>query len=108
MYFLALSHAPPPLFRTVASRTPAIVPTISMPATASAAEEDADDDRRGDRDDARQRSSRGGRPGRDVDDPGVVRALGVVHDPGHLAELAADLDDDRLGRRCRPRGSPAS
>ena len=36
MYFLALSHAPPPLFRTVASRTPAIVPTISMPATASA------------------------------------------------------------------------
>src|SRR4029079_8776353 len=35
MYFLALSHAPPPLLRTVASRTPAIVPTISMPATAS-------------------------------------------------------------------------
>ena len=37
--------------------------------------------------------------GRDVDDAGVVRALGVVHDPGHLPELAADLDDDRLGRR---------
>ena len=36
MYFLALSHAPPPLLRTVASMTPAIVPTISMPATASA------------------------------------------------------------------------
>ena len=37
--------------------------------------------------------------GRDVDDAGVVRALGVVHDPGHLAELATDLDDDRLGGR---------
>ena len=37
--------------------------------------------------------------GRDVDDAGVVRALGVIHDPGHLPELAADLDDDRLGRR---------
>ena len=36
MYFLALSQAPPPLLRTVASRTPAIVPTISRPATASA------------------------------------------------------------------------
>ena len=36
MYFLALSHAPPPLLSTVASMTPAIVPTISMPATASA------------------------------------------------------------------------
>ena len=35
MYFLALSHAPPPLLRTVARRTPAIVPTISRPATAS-------------------------------------------------------------------------
>jgi K(+)-stimulated pyrophosphate-energized sodium pump len=33
MYFLALSHAPPPLLRTVAKRTPAMVPTISMPAT---------------------------------------------------------------------------
>ena len=40
-----------------------------------------------------------GRLGRDVDDAGVVRALGVVHDPGHLAELATDLDDDRLRRR---------
>ena len=36
-----------------------------------------------------------GGPGRDVDDAGVVRALGVIHDAGHLAELAADLDDDR-------------
>ena len=36
MYFFALSHAPPPLLRTVASRTPAMVPTISRPATASA------------------------------------------------------------------------
>ena len=40
-----------------------------------------------------------GGPGRDVDDAGVVRALAVIHDPGHLAELAADLDDDRLRRR---------
>ena len=53
MYFLALSHAPPPLLRTVASMTPAIVPTISMPATASVAEQRADDDRRGDGDEAR-------------------------------------------------------
>src|SRR5207247_7834059 len=29
MYFLALSQAPPPLLRTVASITPAIVPTMS-------------------------------------------------------------------------------
>src|SRR5438445_364088 len=35
MYFLALSHAPPPLLRTVASMTPAMVPTISIPAIAS-------------------------------------------------------------------------
>ena len=35
MYFLALSHAPPPLLRTVASMTPEMVPTMSMPATAS-------------------------------------------------------------------------
>ena len=35
MNFLALSQAPPPLLRTVASRTPAMVPTISRPATAS-------------------------------------------------------------------------
>ena len=35
MNFLALSHAPPPLLSTVASSTPAMVPTISSPATAS-------------------------------------------------------------------------
>ena len=63
------------------------------------AEEEADDDRRGDRDDAREDHLAEGGAGRDVDDAGVVRALAVVHDPGHLAELAADLDDDRLGRR---------
>ena len=108
MYFLALSQAPPPLLRTVASRTPAMVPTISRPATASAPSRTADDDRRGDRDDAWRDHLAEGGAGRDVDDAGVVRALGVVHDPGHLAELAADLDDDRLGRRARPRGSPAS
>src|SRR5436309_6831788 len=36
MYFLALSQAPPPLFMTVASRIPAIVPTMSRAATDSA------------------------------------------------------------------------
>ena len=36
------------------------------------------------------------RPRGDVDHARVVRALGVVHDPGHLAELATHLDDDRL------------
>src|SRR5687768_2439027 len=35
MYFLALSHAPPPLFSTVASRMPAMVPTIRNAAIAS-------------------------------------------------------------------------
>jgi len=35
IYFFALSHAPPPLFKTVASRTPEMVPTMSIPATAS-------------------------------------------------------------------------
>src|SRR5215475_9897622 len=36
MYFLALSQAPPPLFITVAMSTPAMVPTMSRAATASA------------------------------------------------------------------------
>ena len=36
MYFFALSQAPPPLFSTVASMTPEMVPTMSMPAIASA------------------------------------------------------------------------
>src|SRR5439155_101518 len=36
MYFFALSHAPPPLLSTVARMTPAIVPTISIAASASA------------------------------------------------------------------------
>ena len=62
-------------------------------------EQQPDDDRRGDRDDTRGDHLAQGGLRRDVDDPGVVRALGVVHDPGHLPELAADLDDDRLGRR---------
>src|SRR5260370_402429 len=34
MYFLALSHAPPLLFRKVARTIPPIVPTISRPASA--------------------------------------------------------------------------
>src|SRR5438445_711573 len=33
MYFLALSHAPPPLFMSVASRMPAMVPTMRNAAT---------------------------------------------------------------------------
>ncbi len=36
MYFFALSQAPPPLFRKVAMRMPAMVPTIRSAATASA------------------------------------------------------------------------
>src|SRR6478736_100277 len=36
MYFFALSHAPPPLLRSVAMRMPAIVPTMRRAATASA------------------------------------------------------------------------
>ena len=36
MYFFALSQAPPPLFSTVAKITPAIVPTMSSAASASA------------------------------------------------------------------------
>src|SRR5687767_5157263 len=36
MYFLALSQAPPPLLSTVASRMPAMVPTMSREATTSA------------------------------------------------------------------------
>ena len=62
MYFLALSHAPPPLLRTVASRTPRDGADHQHAGDRLVAEEDADDDRRGDGDDARQRSSRGGRP----------------------------------------------
>src|SRR6185437_7718645 len=36
MYFLALSQAPPPLFISMAMRMPAMVPTMSRPATAVA------------------------------------------------------------------------
>ena len=36
MYFLALSHAPPPLLSSVATRMPAIVPTMRNAATDSA------------------------------------------------------------------------
>src|SRR5262249_46703045 len=36
MYFFALSQAPPPLLRSVATRIPAIVPTMRSAATASA------------------------------------------------------------------------
>ena len=58
MYFLALSQAPPALFRKVATRMPAIVPTIRRAATASAPtpkqlEDEADGDRHADRDEAR-------------------------------------------------------
>ena len=63
------------------------------------AEQQADDDRRGHRDRAGQDHLAQRGAGGDVDHARVVRALGVVHDPGHLAELAADLDDDRLGGR---------
>ena len=45
------------------------------------------------------------RRGADVDDRAVVGALGVVHDPGLLAELAADLlDDDGGGSADGPDG----
>ena len=36
MNFFALSHAPPPLFKSVAVRIPPIVPTIRKAATVSA------------------------------------------------------------------------
>ena len=36
--------------------------------------------------------------GADVDDAAVLGLLGVVHDPGVLAELAAHLEDDGAGR----------
>src|SRR3990172_3119189 len=60
------------------------------------AEEHADDDREGDRQKTRGHHLAECRPRRDVDDPGVVRSLAVVHDPGVVAELVADLDDDSL------------
>ncbi len=72
------------------------------------AEEEADGDRRGHRDDAREHHLAEGGSGRDVDDAGVVRPAGVVHDPGDLAELAPDFDDDRLsGRADCPDGQRA-
>src|SRR6059058_1018253 len=37
MNFFALSHAPPPVFRTRAIRTPAIVPTMRVPPRGSPA-----------------------------------------------------------------------
>src|SRR5258705_1516707 len=74
-------------------------PDHQHPGDRLGAEQEPDDDRRGDRHDTRRDHLAQSGPGRDVDDPGVVRALGVIHDPGHLPELPADLDDDRLGRR---------
>src|SRR5450830_2080619 len=63
------------------------------------AEQDADEDRSGDGDDAREHHLAEGGAGRDVNDTGVVRAAGVIHDPRDLAELATDFDDDRLSGR---------
>ena len=62
------------------------------------AEAEADGDRR-----ERRQETRGGElaqrvAGADVDDAAVLRLLGVVHDPGVLAELAAHLEDDGTGR----------
>ena len=76
-----------------------MVPTIEHAGDRLGAEDHTDGDRGGDRDHAGGDHLAQGRLGRDVHDPRVVRSLGVIHDPGHLAELAADLDDDRLGRR---------
>ena len=53
MYFLALSQAPPPLLRTVASRTPGDGADHQHAGDGLVAEQEADDDRRGHGDDAR-------------------------------------------------------
>ena len=61
-------------------------------------EENADNDRRADREESgRDHVAQRGRGG-DVDDAGVVRLLGAGHDPGMLAELHPHFLDDRGAR----------
>ena len=104
MYFLALSHAPPPLFRKAAIRMPTIVPTMRhagdrLGADADLLESEADGD--GEPDDERPGTIMlaQGAHGHDVD----ARARSPGNSvpsmmPGRLLELAAHFGDDRLGR----------
>ena len=60
------------------------------------AEADGDRHERGEQTGRRELAQRVTRA--DVDDAAVLRLLGVVHDAGVLAELAAHLEDDGTGR----------
>jgi len=72
MYFFGVVPGAAPLLRTVASRTPAMVPT-SANRPRLVAEQDADDDRSGDGNSAGQHHLGEGGAGADVHDSSVVR-----------------------------------
>jgi len=68
MYFLALSQAPPPLFEDGCEEDAGDRADHQQTGHGLVAEQDADDDRRGDGDEARQHHLAEGGAGRDVDD----------------------------------------
>ena len=96
--FLALSQAPPELARKTAIRVPVPIAPARKPASAVDAETEAHRDGRQHRQDARRDQLAQRVLGDDVDDLAVLRTAGALHDPGDLAELAADLVDHGAGR----------
>ena len=96
----------------VAKRMPTMVPTMSMPATASAAKVGSSGvmKRRkvkptanGDTDSQQTGSDHlpQGALGHEIDAGAVIRLFRIVHDAGMLAELAANFFDDGLRRLLR-------
>ena len=79
-------------------RQPVPMAPARKPASGADAEAEADGDRAERREQAGRRELAQRVPGADVDDAAVLGLLGVVHDPGVLAELATHLEDDGAGR----------
>ena len=102
MYFFALSHAPPEFESITASSCPVRIEPARNAPSASASEEEPGDQRGEHREQARRHQLAERGPRADVDDPRVVGLLGVVHDPGVVAELVAHLHHD-LHRRAAHR-----
>ena len=110
MYFLALSQAPPPEVIEIATNSPVTITPSSMRAERGRS-------RRLPACPARDRvitkyttigDSTGSSDGMiisliaalvsEIDGAAVIRLVGALHDAGLLAELAADVLDDRAGR----------
>ena len=98
MYFLALSHAPPPVVIEIATNRPVTIVPISTPPSAFGPEQQADDDRHRDRQQRRHDHFLDRRLGQHVHGLVVLRLAGAFHDPGDLAELAAHFLHHRARR----------